>query len=39
MDICMQKTETLKSVQERAENALELISIGKEFLNRSQMAQ
>jgi hypothetical protein len=32
------KPETLKLVQERAENTLELIGIGKEFLNRTQTA-
>jgi hypothetical protein len=30
---------TLKLVQERAENALELIGIGKDFLNRTRAAQ
>jgi hypothetical protein len=31
--------ETLKLVQERAGNTLELIGTGKDFLNRTQMAQ
>jgi hypothetical protein len=31
--------ETLKLVQERAGNTLELIGIGNNFLNRTQMAQ
>jgi hypothetical protein len=31
--------ETLKLVQERAGNTLELIGIGNVFLNRTQMAQ
>jgi hypothetical protein len=33
------RLETLKLVQERAGNTLELIGIGKDFLNRTQMAQ
>jgi hypothetical protein len=33
------RPDTLKLMQERAENALELIGIGKDFLNRTQMAQ
>jgi hypothetical protein len=32
------RSETLKLVQERAGNTLELIGIGKDFLNRTQMA-
>jgi hypothetical protein len=52
LDICVQKTETkamsftctkpetLKPVQERAENILELIVIGNDFLKKkAQMAQ
>jgi hypothetical protein len=31
--------ETLKLVQERAENTLEAIAIGNDFLSRTQMAQ
>jgi hypothetical protein len=33
------RPETLKLVQERAENTLELVGIGKDCLNRTQMAQ
>jgi hypothetical protein len=33
------RPETLKLVQERTENTLELIGIGKDILNRTQMAQ
>jgi hypothetical protein len=33
------RPETLKQVQERTGNTLELIGIGKDFLNRIQMAQ
>jgi hypothetical protein len=33
------RPETLKLVQEKAENTLELIGIGNDFLNRRQMAQ
>jgi hypothetical protein len=33
------RPETLKLVQERAGNTLELIGIGNDFLNRTQMAQ
>jgi hypothetical protein len=33
------RPETLKLAQERAGNTLELIGIGKDFLNRTQMAQ
>jgi hypothetical protein len=33
------KTETLKAVQERTGNTLELIVIGNDFLNSIQMAQ
>jgi hypothetical protein len=29
------RTETLKTVQKRAENTLEAIGIGKDFLNRN----
>jgi hypothetical protein len=38
MDLNM-RLETLKLVQERAGNSLELIDISKDFLNRTQMAQ
>jgi hypothetical protein len=33
------RPETLKLVQEIAGNTLEIIGIGKDFLNRTQMAQ
>jgi hypothetical protein len=33
------RPETLKQVQERAGNTLELTGIGNDFLNRTQMAQ
>jgi hypothetical protein len=33
------RPETLKPVQEREENTLELIDIGNDFLNRTQTAQ
>jgi hypothetical protein len=33
------RPETLKLVQERTENTLELIGTGKDILNRTQMAQ
>jgi hypothetical protein len=33
------RPETLKIVQERAGKILELIGIGNDFLNRTQMAQ
>jgi hypothetical protein len=33
------KPETLNLIQEAAENAQELISIGKDFLNRNPEAQ
>jgi hypothetical protein len=33
------KPETLKIVQERAGNTLELMSIGNNFLNRTRMVQ
>jgi hypothetical protein len=33
------RPETLKLVQERAGNTLELIGISNDFLNRTQMAQ
>jgi hypothetical protein len=33
------RPETLKIVQERAGNTLELVGIGKDFLNRTQMAE
>jgi hypothetical protein len=33
------RTETLKLVQKRAGNTLDLIDIGNDFLNRTQMAQ
>jgi hypothetical protein len=33
------RPETLKLVQERAGNTLKLIGVGKDFLNRIQMAQ
>jgi hypothetical protein len=33
------RPETLKLVQERAENTLEAIGIGKDFLNRTQASQ
>jgi hypothetical protein len=33
------KPENLKQVSEREENTLELMGIGNDFLNRSQMAQ
>jgi hypothetical protein len=32
------RPETLKLVQERAEDTLEAIGIGKDFLNRTQVA-
>jgi hypothetical protein len=35
----LQRSETLKLVQERAGNTLELINIDNDFLNRTQMAQ
>jgi hypothetical protein len=33
------RSETLKLVQERSGNTLELIGIGNDFLNRTQVAQ
>jgi hypothetical protein len=33
------RLETLKLMQERAENTLELLCIGNDFLNRIQMAK
>jgi hypothetical protein len=33
------RPETLKLVQERAENTMELVSIGSDFLNRTQTVQ
>jgi hypothetical protein len=33
------RAETLKLVQERAENILALIGVGKDFLNRTPAAQ
>jgi hypothetical protein len=33
------RPETLKLEQERTENTMELISIGNDFLNRSEKAQ
>jgi hypothetical protein len=33
------KSETLKLVQERAANIMELIGIGNDFLSRTQMGQ
>jgi hypothetical protein len=33
------RTETLKLVQERVGNTLEAIGIGKDFLNRTEVAQ
>jgi hypothetical protein len=33
------KSETLKLVQERSENTLEVIDIGNDFLNRTQMSK
>jgi hypothetical protein len=33
------RPETLKLVKEKARNTLELIGIGNDFLNRTQMAQ
>jgi hypothetical protein len=37
--IPLYQTETLKLVQERAGNTLEVIGIGKDFLNRAPVAQ
>jgi hypothetical protein len=38
-DLNIRRPETLKLVQERAENILELISTGNDFLNRTQTTQ